>query len=63
MDFWLASVLEGLVTKFAVDQRKRLNETKWYFFKGYRGKYLKSLKLSIKMLLHEKGVMDMISDE
>ena len=62
VDFWLASVLEGFVTEFAVEQRKSFSEAKRYFFKGYCGKYLKSLNLSIKMLLHEKGVMDMISD-
>ena len=61
--FWLASVLEGFITKFAVDQRKRFSESKQYFFKGYRGKNLNSLKFSIKMLLHEKGVMDIFSDE
>ena len=59
--FWLASVLEGFVTKFAVDQRKSFSKAERYFFKGYHGKYLKSLNLSIKMLLHEKGVIDMIS--
>ena len=63
LDFWLASVLEGFVTEFAVDQRKSFSEVEWYFFKGYRGKYKNSLSLSIKMLLHEKGVMDIVSDE
>ena len=63
VDFWLVSVLEGFVTEFAVDQRKRFSEAERYFFKGYRGKYLISLNLSIKMLLYEKGVMDMASDE
>ena len=63
VDFWLASVLEGFVTKFAVDQRKSFNQAERYFFKGYRGKYLKSLNLSIKMLLHEKGTMDLVSYE
>ena len=63
VDFWLASVLEGFVTEFAVDQRKSFSEAECYFLKGYRGKYLKSLNLSIKMLLYEKGVMDMVSDQ
>ena len=63
VDFWLASVLEGFVTEFAVDQRKSFSEAERYFFKGYRGKYLRSLNLSIKMLLHEKGTMDLVSDE
>ena len=63
VDFWLVSVLEGFVTEFAVDQTKSFSEAERYFFKGYRGKYLKSLNLSIKMLLHEKGTMDLVSDE
>ena len=53
-DFWLASVLEGFVTEFAVDQRKIFSEAERYFFKGYCGKYLRSLNLSINMLLYEK---------
>ena len=64
VDFWLASVLKGFITEFAVEQRKIFSEAKRYFFKGYRGKYLESLNLSIKMLLHiEKGTMDLVSDE
>ena len=63
VDFWLTSVLEGYVTEFAVDQRKRFSASKRYFFKGYRGKYLGSLNLSLKMLLYEKGTMDLVSDE
>ena len=63
VDFWLASVLEGFVTEFAVDQTKSFSEAERYFFKGYHGKYLRYLNLSIKMLLHEKGTMDLVSDE
>ena len=63
VDFWLASLLEGFITEFAVDQRKSFSEVERYFFKGYRGKYLKSLNLSLKMLLHEKRILDIFSDE
>ena len=63
IDFWLASVLEGFVTEFAVDQMKSFSEAEHYFFKRYRGKYLRYLNLSIKMLLHEKGILDIFSDE
>ena len=55
VDYWLNSLLEGVVTEFAVDTLKAYSEAKCYFFKGYRGKYLKALSLSIKMLLCEKG--------
>ena len=60
VDFWLAIFLEGFITDFEVDQRNIFSEVERYFFKGYRGKYLSSLNLSIKMLLHEKGVMDIV---
>ena len=63
VDFCLTSVLEGFVTEFLVEQRKRFNEAERYFFKGYRGQYLNSLNLSLKMLLYEKGVLDIFSDE
>ena len=54
IEFWLASVLEGFVTEFAIEQRKSFHEAERYFFKGYRGKYLNSLNLSIKMLYMKK---------
>ena len=63
VDFWCASVLKGFVIEFAIEQRKSFNEDERYFFKGYHGKYLRSLNLSIKMLFHEKGTMDLVSDE
>ena len=63
VDFWLVSVLESFVTEFAVEQRKSFSKAERYFFKGYRGKYLNSLNLSLKMLLHEKVVMDIVSDQ
>ena len=63
VEFWLVSFLEGFITEFAVAQRKSFSEAERYFFKGYRGKYLNSLNLSLKMLLHEKGVLDILSDE
>ena len=63
VDFWLASLLEGFITDFAFDQRKSFNEAERYFFKGYRGKYLNSLNLFLKMLFYEKGVLDIFSDE
>ena len=63
IDFWLVSLLEGFIIEFAVDQRKSFSEAEMYFFKGYRGKYLNSLNLSVKMLLYEKGLLDIFSDE
>ena len=56
VDFWLNSLLEGFVTKFAVDTLKAYIEVERYFFKGYRGKYMNSLNLWIKMLC-EQGIL------
>ena len=53
--YWLNSLLDGLVIKFVDDMLKAYIEAEQYFFKGYLGKYLKSLSLCIKMLLCEKG--------
>ena len=55
IDYWMNSLLEVFVTEFAMDMLKAYSETKQYFFKGYQGKYLRSLSLCIKMLLCEKG--------
>ena len=55
VDYWLNSLLEGFVTEFSVETLKDYNEAERYFFKGYWGKYLKTLSLCIKMLLCEKG--------
>ena len=63
VDFWLVILLEGFVTEFAVDQRKSFSKAERYFFKGYHGKYLTSLNVFLKMLLHEEGVLDILLDE
>ena len=55
VDYWLNSLLERFVTEFTMDMLKAYSEVEQYFFKGYWGKYLKSLTLCIKMLLCEKG--------
>ena len=55
VDYWMNSLLDGFVIEFVVDMLKAYSEADRYFFKGYRGKYLKSLSLCIKMPLCEKG--------
>ena len=57
VEFWMNNLLEGFVTEFAVDTLKAYSKVKRFFFKGYRGKYLNSLNLWIKMLLCEQGVL------
>ena len=62
VDFWFEILLEGFITEFVIDQRKSFSEAERYF-KGCHGKYLNSLNLFLKMLLYEKGVLDIFSDE
>ena len=57
VDLWLNNLLEGFATEFAMDTLKAYIEAERYFFKGYRGKYLNSLSLWIKMFLCEKGIL------
>ena len=57
VDFWLNSLLDGFVSEFSIETLKAYNEVERYFFKGYRGKYPKSLNLWIKMLLCEQGIL------
>jgi hypothetical protein len=62
IDFWLDSIVAGFITKFAVDTAKSYNETKKEFLKGPRGRYIRSLYTSIKILLYNNSVMTMESD-
>jgi hypothetical protein len=62
VDFWLDNIVAGFITEFAVDTAKSYNATEKEFLKGPRGRYIRSLYTSIKMLLYNKGVMTMASD-
>lgn len=62
VDFWLTNLLSGFITEFTVDTVKTYSEAERQFFKGYRGKFLNSLNLWIKMLLCDKGVLHLRSD-
>ena len=62
VDFWLTSLLLGFITEFTVDTLKAYTDTKRQFFKCYRGKFLNSLNLWIKILLCDKGVLQLRLD-
>ena len=57
VDHWVDSVLEGFVTEFAIDQFVSYSEAERRFFKGFRGNFLKTLPLLIKILLCEKSIL------
>jgi hypothetical protein len=62
VDFWLDNIVAGFITEFAVDTVKSYSATEKEFLKGPRGRYIRSLYTSIKILLYNKGVMTMASD-
>jgi hypothetical protein len=62
MDLFLDNIIAGFITKFVVDTTKFYTATKKAFLKGPRGIYIISLYTSIKILLHDKGVIIMESE-
>ena len=59
IEVWLDSILEGYITKFAVDTNKSFNEAEREFFNGPHGRFTLSLQLSIKQLVYENGILKM----
>jgi hypothetical protein len=55
--FWLDNIIAEFITEFAVDTAKSYTSTEKSFLKGPRGRYIRSLYMSIKILLYYKGVM------
>ena len=60
--FWLDSILAGFITEFVVEIVKSYSIAEQEFLRGPRGRYIRSLYTSIKILLYNKGVMTMESD-
>jgi hypothetical protein len=58
IDLWFNSTIGGYITEFSIDRVKLYSQVERYFFKGPRGKFLHFLKLRIKMLLHEKNILN-----
>jgi hypothetical protein len=60
--FWLDNIVAGFIIEFVVDTMKSYNAAEQDFLRGPRGRYIRSLYTSIKILLYNKGVMTMESD-
>jgi hypothetical protein len=58
VDLWFDSTIGGYITEFSIDRVESYSQAERYFFKGSRGKFLHFLKLNIKMLLHEKNILN-----
>jgi hypothetical protein len=62
IDFYLESIVLGFITKFVVDTAKSYNAIEKDLLKGPRGRYIRSMDTSIKILLYDKGLMTMELD-
>jgi hypothetical protein len=62
VNFWLDNITTGFIIEFVVDTMKSYTVAEQELLKGPRGRYIGSLYTSIKILLHDKGVMTMDSD-
>ena len=59
----LDNVFEGYIIDFVVDIVKSYSDIEMEFFQGPRGRFLLSLQLWIMILICEKGILKMNSDE
>jgi hypothetical protein len=62
VNLWLDNIVMGYIFEFLVDTSKYYSVEEKDFLKGPRGRYIRSLYTSIKILLHDKGVLTMESD-
>jgi len=58
----LDSIIAGFIIEFTVNTEKSYIVAEQEFLKGPRGRYIRLLYTSIKILLHDKGVMKMEFD-
>ena len=61
IDFWVDNILQGYITEFAVETITSYSEVERIFFQGRRRRYLLSINTLIKMLVYEKGVLQLSS--
>ena len=61
--FWVDSILEEYIIEFYVDTITSQSEAERIFFQGPRGRYLKYLRIWIKILVCEKGILRMEFDK
>ena len=57
IDFWVDSILQGYITKFAVETITSYSEVERIFFQGPRRRYFLSIGTWINMLVYEKGIL------
>jgi hypothetical protein len=62
IDFWLDNIVAGFIKEFAVDTANSYSATEKEFRKGPQGRYIRSFYISLNILLYNKGLMTMKSD-
>jgi hypothetical protein len=62
VDFWIENIIARFITELAFDTAKSYIIVEKEILKGPRGRYIRSLYMLIKILMHDKGVMTMQSD-
>ena len=61
VDFWVNNIFQGYIIEFAVDTITSSSEVERNFFQGPRRRYLLSINTWIKMLIYEKGILQLSS--
>ena len=61
IDFRVDIILQGYITKFVVEAITSYSEAKINFFQGPQRRYLLSISTWIKMLVYEKGILQLSS--
>ena len=61
IDFWVNSILQGYITEFAVETITLYSEAEIKIFRGCQRRYLLSISTWIKMLVYEKGILQLSS--
>ena len=62
-EVWIDNILEEYITEFTVDTVKSYSDVEREFLQGPIGRFLLYLQMWIKMLISEKGIFKMNSDE
>ena len=61
VDFWDDSIFQGYITKFAIEAITSYTEAERKIFRAPRRIYLLSISTWIKMLIYEKGILQLSS--
>ena len=61
VDFWVDIILQGYITKFAVEAITSYSEAKRKILQVRRRRYLLSIGTWIKMIAYEKGILQLSS--